>query len=134
MQNVMQYAMQNAMWLASIFGPFLMIMGLWMLFYHDNMMKVIGAVKNNAAIFYLMSIGNLLVGLVVLSEFNEWVWGLSLLVTIFGWFIFIRGLLALFVPHLLVKIALTDPGWIRVKGIVPLAWGFGLCWFAFWMV
>ena len=32
--------MQNAMWLAAIFGPYLVIHGLWTIFYHDNMSKI----------------------------------------------------------------------------------------------
>ena len=124
--------MQNAMWLASIFGPLLMILGVWMLFYHDNIVKVCASVKNTPCCLYVMSIINLLIGLTILNQFNVWMMGLSILVTLLGWFTLIRGLMALFVPHVLMKWA-HDPSWMKVKGIVPLVWGFGLCWLAFWM-
>ncbi len=124
--------MQNAMWLASVFGPFLMILGVWMLFYHDNMVKICASCKNTPGLCYVCAVINLLVGLTTLAMFNEWMMGLSLLVTLFGWFILIRGLMGLFLPQVLMKWA-TDASWMKVKGIIPLVWGFGLCWLAFWM-
>ncbi len=124
--------MQNAMWLASIFGPLLMIMGIWMLFYHDNMGKVCNSIKHTPGLIYTLSIFNLLIGLTILSQFNVWVMGLSFLVTLLGWVTLVRGLLALFVPQMWIKWS-HDPSWMKIKGIVPLIWGFGLCWLAFWM-
>lgn len=124
--------MQNAMWLASVFGPFLMILGVWMLFYHDNMVKICASAKNTPCVIYVLALVNMLIGLTILSQFNVWMWGLSILLTLFGWFTLIRGIMGLFVPQVLLKWA-HDPSWMKVKGIVPLVWGFGLCWFAFWM-
>ena len=124
--------MQNAMWLASIFGPLLMIVGIWMLFYHDSMVKVCTSFKNTPALVYFSGVINILIGLTVLNAFNVWMWGLTLLVTLFGWFILVRGIMKLFLPHVFMKWS-HDAGWMKVKGIVPLIWGFGLCWLAFWM-
>lgn len=124
--------MQNAMWLASIFGPLLIILGVWMLFYHDNMVKICASVKNTPSAMYLMAIINMLIGLTILNQFNMWMMGLSILVTLLGWVTLIRGIMALFVPHAFMKWS-HDPSWMKVKGIVPLVWGFGLCWLAFWM-
>jgi hypothetical protein len=125
--------MQNAMGLASIFGPFLVIVGIWMLFYQENLIKVITSTKNTPGVMYIMGVVNLLIGLTVLSQFNMWSWGLSLLVTIFGWAFLIRGLLAFFVPQLLVHKKLADAANLKIKGIIILVWGFGMCWLAFWM-
>jgi hypothetical protein len=125
--------MQNAMWLASIFGPLLMIIGVWMLFYHENMVKVCTSCKNTPAVQYLWGVVNVLIGLTILSQYNLWAWNLPLLVTLLGWVTLIRGVMALFVPQLLMKLVMNDPGWLKIKGIIPLIWGFGLCWLAFWM-
>ena len=125
--------MQNAMWLASIFGPFLMIVGIWMLFYHDNMMKVVTSMKNTPGIMYLSGVMNLMVGLTVVSLYNMWNWNLPLLVTLFGWVILIRGLMAFFVPQYLLKRTMNDSKTLKVKGVILLVWGFFMCWLAFWM-
>jgi hypothetical protein len=125
--------MQSAMWLASIFGPFLMILGIWMLFYHANMMKVITSIKGTPGVMYVLGMWNLLIGLTILSQFNMWMWGLSLLVTILGWVMLIRGLMYYFMPHYILSKKMTTGNCLKVKGIVLLIWGFGLCWLAFWM-
>ncbi len=69
--------MQNAaMWLASIFGPFLVILGLWMLLYCDQYTKVLNGIKGSAGLFYMNSVFNLLIGFTVLSQYDLWGWNL----------------------------------------------------------
>jgi hypothetical protein len=126
--------MQNAaMWLASIFGPFLVILGLWMLLYCDQMMKVMTGIKNSAAIFYLNSVFNILVGFTVLSQYDLWGWNLLVLVTLLGWFMVVRGVMGLFVPQLLIDILMGNPGFTKVMGIIPLVWGVFLSYVGFFM-
>lgn len=124
---------QNAMMLSSIFGPLLMIMGVWMLFYHENLVKVCTSIKNTPASQHLMGYINMLVGLTIINHYNIWAWNLALLITLLGWLMLVRGLLTHFLPQLYFKISMNDPSWLRIKGIIPLAWGLGLCWLAFWM-
>lgn len=79
--------MQNAgMWLASIFGPFLVILGLWMLFYGEQMAKVCAGTKASPALLYLNSVFNILVGFTILSQYDLWGWNLLSLVSLLGWF------------------------------------------------
>ena len=126
--------MQNAaMWLASIFGPLLVILGLWMLLYSDNLMKVMSAIKSSAGIFYYSSVFNLLVGFTVLSQYDLWGWNALVFVTILGWFMVVRGVMGLFVPQLLMHILVGNPGFTRVCGIIPLIWGLILSWVGFFM-
>lgn len=126
--------MQNAaMWLASIFGPLLTILGLWMLLYSDNLMKVMNAIKGSAGIFYYSSVFNLLVGFTVLSQYDLWGWNALVLVTILGWFMVVRGIMGLFVPQLLMDILMGNPNFTRVCGIIPLIWGLALSWVGFFM-
>jgi len=125
--------MQNALWLASIFGPFLAILGLWMLLYVDNMMKVWTSIKNTPAAFYISSTINFLVGLAILSQYDMWSMDVLVLVTLLGWVMVIRGVLGLFVPQLLLQMTLGNASFMKVMGIIPLAWGVALCWVAFFM-
>jgi hypothetical protein len=123
--------MDNAIWLATIFGPFLAIIGLWMLVYSDHNNKVIVSIKNTPGLFYYMAFINLLIGLVVVSMYNRWEWNLALLVTLYGWIAIIRGVLAFFVPKLMMDWMMSHRGFMRGCGIVPLVWGLALCWFGF---
>jgi hypothetical protein len=125
--------MQNALWLASVFGPFLTILGLWMLFYTDNLMKVVNGVKNSAPALYFSGVTNLLIGLFTLSQYDVWAGNAYVLVTIFGWYLVVRGLMALFVPQLFIRMLAGNSSFTRVMGIIPLAWGIALSWLAFFM-
>jgi len=123
--------MERAIFLASIFGPFLAIIGLWMVLYGENLVKVITSVKNTAGAFYLGGIINLLLGLTIIAQNNLWLWSGALLVTLLGWVWIIRGILVLFIPQLIIRYTMTKTKFIKVMGIIPLVWGLALCWYAF---
>jgi hypothetical protein len=123
--------MDNAVWLASIFGPFMIIVGLWMLLYSDNVVKVFASVRNTPSAFYLGGIMNLIVGLTVLSIFQDWAWDLTLFVTLLGWVMLVRGVLVLYVPQLVIRLTMTNVHYMRWMGFVPVVWGVLLCWLAF---
>jgi hypothetical protein len=126
--------MQNAaMWLASIFGPFLVILGLWMLLYCDQYTKVLNGIKGSAGLFYMNSVFNLLIGFTVLSQYDLWGWNLLVLVTVLGWVMVIRGIMGLFVPQLLIDIMMGKHGFSKVMGIIPLVWGIFLSYVGFFM-
>lgn len=121
------------MWLASVFGPFMLIMGLWMLLFADNLMKVRTAIKGNPAIFHCGVTANLLIGLVLLSEYNVWSMDAYVLVTLLGWVMVVRGIIGLFLPQLLMKMVMGGASCMKCMGIIPLVWGLALCWLAFFM-
>jgi hypothetical protein len=123
--------METAMWLASIFGPFLVIMGLWMLLYSDNVVKVFASIRNTPAAFYVGGVMNLLVGLTILSMYQDWYWDLTIFVTLLGWLLLLRGVLVLYMPQLLIKTTMTNLSTMKWMGIIPLVWGALLCWLAF---
>lgn len=123
--------MQQAIDIAYIFGPFLTIMGIWMLLYGDNLMKVVASLKNSPGCFYILGIINLLIGLTIINMYNEWIWDLSLSVTLLGWFTLLRGILIFFMPQLIVKSTMTKKKAMHYVGIVQLVWGLILSWLAF---
>lgn len=125
--------MQNAVWLAGIFGPMMVILGLWMLLYADNLMKVWTAIKGSPAMFYLISIVNLLIGLTILNQYDVWSSDAFVLVTLLGWVQVIRGVMGLFVPQLLIKLTMSNVSFMKGMGLIPFIWGLALCWLAFFM-
>jgi|SRR3569832_377596 len=126
--------MQNAaMWLASIFGPFLVILGLWMLLYCDQYTKVLSGIKGSAGLFYTNSVFNLLIGFTVLSQYDLWGWNMLVLVTLLGWVMVVRGVMGLFVPQLLMDILMGKHGFAKILGIIPLVWGVFLSYVGFFM-
>ncbi len=121
--------MQNAIWIASIFGPFLIILGLWGLFYHENMVKVFSSMKVSSGTMYLGEIANLFLGIVILSVYFQWAWNLAIFVTLLGWIMIARGVVGLFLGQTWGNILANEP-WQRVRGLVTLLWGIVLTWFA----
>jgi hypothetical protein len=122
---------QNAIWIAAVFGPFLTILGIWMLTHRDSLMKTYTSIKSTPSVMYLRSSINMLLGLYVISRYNLWVRDATLLVTLLGWALFLRGVVTLFAPEYALKAGLSDQKIIQLRGIVPLVWGLLLIWLAF---
>lgn len=126
--------MQNAaMWLASIFGPFLVILGLWMLIYCDQHKKVVSAFKGSAGLMYLKSVGSLLIGFTVLSQYDTWGWNLLALVTLLGWVMVIQGVLGLFAPQMCHNMMGRKQDCGKICCYIPLVWGALLSYVGFFM-
>lgn len=121
--------MDNSMWLASIFGPFLAIMGLWRLMHSDNLNKVITSFKTTPGLFYLMSAITLLIGLVVLNYYRSWHMSIPIILTLYGWLMVVRGVVGFFIPQALYKV-MSHRTFLKAWGIVPLVAGLLLCWHA----
>ncbi|NGX27358.1 MAG: hypothetical protein K940chlam6_01292, partial [Chlamydiae bacterium] len=85
--------MDSAMMVARVFGPLLGIMGLWMLLYGDNVVKITSSMKNSPVAQYSSAFYNLLLGLFIINAYNIWDWNVFFFVTLLGWAMFIRGVL-----------------------------------------
>jgi hypothetical protein len=123
----------TAMWLASIFGPLLAIVGLWKVIRKDQFTKALNAMKASPGLIYYSSIAYLWVGLTMLSQYDEWAWTGMVLVTLLGWVLVVRGIMGLFVPKLLIDLLMGKPTAIKAWGFIPLIWGLLLSWMAFSM-
>lgn len=123
--------MDSAIMLAKIFGPFLAIVGLWMLIYRDNLMKVVTSMKSSPAALYMSALISLILGLFIIIHYNGWRMDIYTFVTLLGWVLFLRGLLGLFMPHVIV-IFTSKPSWVKVMGVIPLVWGLILIWAGFY--
>lgn len=123
--------MNEILWLARIFGPFLLIMGLWALLRTEELDRAWNSMKANPGLFFLGGVLNLLVGLSVLSTYSSWSFGLPLLLTLFGWLWVIRGCCALFAPDKVIAWADAMESNRKPLCFVPIVWGFLLCILAF---
>lgn len=123
--------MMHAMWLGSVFGPFLVILGLWMLFCRSAVMKTETSFKGSPACLYIVSTVRLWVGLLIVNTCCMGpVQGLSLLLAILGWVLIIRAVLFFFVPKLTMKV-LGNAKWNASCSIITLIWGIAICWMSF---
>jgi len=125
--------MDTAMLVARVFGPLMGIVGLWMLLYGDNVVKISTSMKNSPAAQYASAFYNLLFGLFIINAYNVWQWDVFFFVTLLGWAMFIRGVLGLFMPQLCVQWFMTKNAWMKTMGIIPFVWGLILTWVGYYM-
>ena len=123
--------MVDVITLAGIFGPVLVVIGLWQLLFHDNVIKVVDSVKKNPSVFYLSGVVNLIVGLTIINLSPHWQNNITVLVPILGWLLFLRAIFMFFFPKLLIQWTMTNKGGYTFFGIVGIIWGLALCWIAF---
>ncbi|NGX59551.1 MAG: hypothetical protein KR126chlam3_00703 [Chlamydiae bacterium] len=125
--------MDSAMMLAKVFGPLLGIVGLWMLLYGDNVVKITTSIKNSPAAQYFSAFVNILIGLFIINTYNVWEWNVFFFITLLGWAMFIRGILGLYMPQLIVQWFMTKNAWMKTMGIIPFVWGLILTWTGYYM-
>jgi hypothetical protein len=120
----------NALFLACVFGPLLVLIGLWMLFFTKNLTKINASLRTAPEAIWLIAFINMLVGLTVINLYNVWSMDNLVFVTLLGWFSLIRGVVALFFPKSLLFMNLKKETHFKVLSIVPLVWGAILWWSA----
>lgn len=125
--------MDSAVNIARIFGPFMGIIGLWMLLYGENVVKIMASKKSSPVALYSSSVFNLLLGLIVISLYNVWIWDIFFFVTLLGWVMFLRGILGLFMPQVIINSMMTRGTWMKTMGIIPFVWGLILTWVGFYI-
>lgn len=117
--------------LAAIFGPILLIIGVWTLLYQENVKKMSESIKKTPAILYIGGVINLIIGLTVINISPQWELQLTVLVTLFGWFCFLRGLVIFFLPNLMTKVSKAQTNTFVFFGLLSVVWGLALCWLAY---
>lgn len=120
--------MHHGMWLASVFGPIMFLMGLWMLLRKHEVEKVWSSTKTTPGLLYLGASLNLIIGFAVLTTYREWSMHLLVLVTLFGYVQAIRGLLILFAHDWVMKVSskVMRQSKFQLWGVLPLVWGLGM--------
>ena len=119
------------LFLASVFGPLLFILGIWMLMYTKNLSKITTSLRSSPGSFWMVAFVNLLVGLVIINMYNVWAWDASFFVTLLGWVMTIRGILALFIPKSIIILTMKNEMLLKFMGCIPFVWGLILIWVAF---
>jgi hypothetical protein len=115
--------MQELIKLSVIFGPFLFIIGLWMLIFSKRIKKFIASFKSIEPMAFIGGMLNTLIGLAIIATYNVWMWDISIFVTLLGWFFFVRGVILLFFPKFMFALSMASLGSLQFWGIIFLIWG-----------
>ncbi|MBS3905023.1 MAG: hypothetical protein KGZ39_06835 [Simkania sp.] len=125
--------MSHAIMIASIFGPYLMIQGLWMLIQHKNHLKICESIRKTPAAIHVVGWTSLLIGLTLVYLFNMWQWNILFFVTLLGWAYIIRAFIVLFIPQLYLKAETHEAKFIKAGGVIRLIWGVVLSWVSIYL-
>ena len=86
------------LYLATVIGWYLVIMGVYVLFRYDHLRPIMTEFLNHRALLLVLAIITLILGLLMVASHNIWVLGWPLIVTLFSWLVLISGLFRLFFP------------------------------------
>ncbi len=89
---------ENAMKIAEILGPIVLLMGLSMLIYAPQWRKLQDRwAKDHFELFTMMLLSGIL-GLIIINMYNVWEWNIWLIVTICGWSAFLKSVVYFLLP------------------------------------
>ena len=115
--------MDYAMLLSKIFGPVLLLAGLWFFFSKNHLTHVIESLKDEPALFFTSGLTNLIIGFTILSLYSDWGWQSETAVTLFGWLLIVRGLSVLYFPQEAMQYTMKAVKHHRILAVVPLVLG-----------
>ena len=123
--------MDAAYVIAKIFGPLLLIVGVWALFYRQRCGDMAKSLSSHSACLCIFGFINLILGLTIVTFFNHWVWDITILVTLLGWYFIARGVLSFYWPDFLVNAHFSSAGKLTFWAIVWIVWGFFITWLGY---
>lgn len=85
--------------IAKILGLYFLAIGLAFIIYPDRLRKIYPQVMKDENFLMLGAMFALLIGAIVVSVHNIWVWGWPVIITILGWWSLIKGFALLVNPH-----------------------------------
>lgn len=86
------------MYLATVIGWYLVIMGVLVLLRYNPLRSVIREVLSHPGLLFVLAIITLILGLLMVASHNLWVLGWPVIITLFSWLVLISGLFRLFFP------------------------------------
>lgn len=123
--------MDHAAMLSRIFGPFFLIIGLWVFFRGDEVKKIWASMRSIPALVFFGGIINLLIGFSILSLHSTWSLQLAVLLTMIGWLQVIRGIVILFAPQRFLDLAVaSEKHWSKLL-FIPIVVGICLSYVGF---
>jgi hypothetical protein len=87
--------------LGKIFGIYLVIVSIAIAIHIDQFILLVNAFITDKPLIFLSSFFTLILGIVLIVIHSVWEWSWRLLITIFSWIIFIKGICLLVYPQYL---------------------------------
>lgn len=110
-------------YIAQIFGPILILTGIYAIFLRHECEKGCDDFHANSALMWMESFVSLVIGLAIVNVYSEWSASWKIFVTLYGWLVIIRGFLCLFFPKHFCEWFKQHHANIIVLGIIRVIFG-----------
>jgi len=107
--------MLTSIFIAKLMGPILIVVAISILIDEKATRAMAKEVLGSRALIYIFGILDLLLGLVLVTVHNVWVWDWRLIITLIGWISIVRGLVRVLCTPWVVKNA---PRLLRKQGLL----------------
>jgi hypothetical protein len=90
----------RTLFLSKLLGLYLVFFGLGFVAQRDSTVQLLTALVHDAPLMYVFGMVALVAGLAIILSHNVWTQGIvPLVVTLFGWILFLKGLLSFLAPQ-----------------------------------
>ncbi len=123
--------MENAVILAKILGPMLLIIGVGLLANRRAYQELAAEFAASPSFLYLGGFLALAGGLIILQFYSAWSAGWPVVITILAWLMLIKGAVLLIAPAAMVRLGqawTNSAAVITVQGVVVILVGLWLSW------
>lgn len=90
--------MDLTLFLARIVGLYLLFIGLFYLARRNDLRKMVSEFYQSSALVVMSGCLSIIFGLLIVLNYNVWAWHWTVLPTLVGWILLVRGLIRLFFP------------------------------------
>ena len=124
---------ETSIFLAKVFGLYFVVISLFMLVRKQIFVSRITDLLESSASRMVMAFMTLIIGILLIVSHNVWVWGWPVVITLFAWLAFIKGILRLYFPDVDKKclVWFMKENVFYSTGIVSLLLGLFFLWVGF---
>lgn len=125
--------METSIFLAKAFGLYLVIFSISLIFNWRGMQRFVTDLIAHRGTMLLISVMTLILGILAVLSHNIWVWNWRVVVTLLCWLMLLQGVLRLYFPERIQKIALRfqRKNFFMITGFITLVIGLFLLYCGF---
>src|SRR5437868_125688 len=90
--------------LTIVLGWYLVITCLLIVIRRDHVQTILTEITRSPALFFIIALITVILGLLMVTSHNIWVWGWPLVITLFSWLVLVGGVIRLFFPEIAFKV------------------------------
>jgi cytochrome bd-type quinol oxidase subunit 2 len=124
----------NAMYIAQFISVIFLVMSFAIFFNADAYKKLIGEYVKSPALMNFAGFSSLVIGFLILKHHNNWEYNWSIVITLFGCISFVKGVMLVAFPNVLMNIfnlKQITTKYLRIESVVMFAVSLALGYFGF---